>query len=121
MKEFEEKPDSIDQEIIIPVKTERKRIVSRPLRPSTSLWEVDLKTHECSLAKFKSSEVVVDGNKMNQTRLSIDYRTDKFYCQALNMANAIRKYRRWFVANQKARIMLSRQPKPESPSAAASQ
>jgi len=122
MKPIDQSPDSIDQEISTPVRSEKKKLLSKPLPRGVILWEFNLETHEGQKAQAKHTEVVMDGNGINQLRNHIEYRKDRYYCMAINLKNATRKYRRWFVANQNARrIMAAMKPTPESPSAEASQ
>jgi len=122
MKDLDHSPEQIDQEVVAPVRTEKDKLLSRPLKQGTTLWEVDLATHVATPAKFKHSEVVPGDNNKSVLRHHMEYRKDRYYCMAINLKNCMRKYRRWFVANQNAmRIMALRRPTPESPSAAASQ
>jgi len=117
MKDLDQAPEQIAKEVVAPVRTEKDRLLSKPLRQGTILWEVDLATHVATPAKFKHSEIL-----RGKLRHHMEYRTDRYYCMAINLKNCMRKYKRWFIANQNARkIMALRRPTPESPSAVASQ
>jgi len=102
MKDLDPTPEQITQEVVAPVRTEKDRLLSRPLKQGTTLWEVDLATHVAVPAKFKHSEITE-----GKLRHHIDYRKDRYYCMAINLKNCMRKYKRWFVANQNARRIIN--------------
>ncbi len=107
MDEFEPiKPEPIKQEIKTPVKTELKKLASRPLSKGMIQWEFDLETHVGTPVQYKMSETVQ--TKLGiQLRHHIEYRKDRYYCTAINLKNAIRKYTRWRVINEKVRAMMA--------------
>ena len=114
------KPTPISEEIVIPVKTQKIITPTRPLRRGMTQWEFDLQTKVGKPVEFKSSEISKGVTGMVQIKHHIEYRNDRYYCQAINLTNATRKFKKWLIMNRNARVlMLSRQPKPESPSAAA--
>jgi hypothetical protein len=122
MKDLDQAPEQIAHEVVVPVKTESKKILSKPLRKGQFMWEFDLQTHVGKPVQAKYSELLPGDNNKSVLRHHIEYRKDRYYCIAINLTNAMRKYRKWFIANQNAmRIMALRKPKPESPSVAASQ
>ncbi len=115
------KPEAIKEEIVIPVKTESKRVVSSPpLHKGMTQWEFNLETHVGTPVQYKYTETVKTELGI-QLRHHIEYRKDRYYCTAINLKNAIRKYTRWRVINEKLRAMMafSQKPTAESPSAAA--
>lgn len=108
MKEIEPvKQEPIQQEIVAPVKTESKRLVSRYLPKGVIQWEFNLETHEGKPVEFKSTEVVNTQIGI-QLRNRIEYRKDRYYCRAINLENATKKYRKWRIANEHARIIIAR-------------
>jgi hypothetical protein len=108
MKEIEPiKQEPIHQEIVAPVKTESKRLVSRVLPKGMTQWEFNLKTHEGKPVDIKSTEVV-NTQLGVQLRHRIEYRKDRYYCAAINLKNAAKKYRKWRIANEHARIIMAR-------------
>ncbi len=113
-------PEPIKEEIVIPVKTEIKRLVSRHLHRGMTQWEFNLETHVGTPVQYKMTETVQTELGV-QLRHHIEYRKDRYYCTAINLKNAIRKYTRWRVINEKVRAMMafSQKPTAESPSAAA--
>jgi hypothetical protein len=122
MKDLDQAPEQIAQEVVVPVKSEKKKLLTKPLRKGQLLWEFDFQTHVGKPVQAKISELVSGDNNKSVLRHHIEYRKDRYYCIAINLTNATRKYRRWFIANQNARrIMDAMKPTPESPSAAASQ
>jgi len=118
MKEIEPvKQEPIQQEIVAHVKTESKRIGSRYLPKGVIQWEFNLETHEGKPVEFKSTEVVNTQIGI-QLRNRIEYRKDRYYCAAINLENAVRKYRKWRKANENARIIMAmRQASAPSPTA----
>jgi len=121
MNEFEPiKPEAIKEEIVVPVKTESKRIVSRHLHRGMTQWEFNLETHVGTPVQYKYTETVKTELGI-QLRHHIEYRKDRYYCTAINLKNAIRKYTRWRVINEKVRAMMAFSPPPtaESPLAVA--
>lgn len=107
MDEFEPiKPEPIKQEIKTPVKTELKKLASRPLSKGMIQWEFDLETHVGTPVKYKYTETVKTELGI-QFRHHIEYRKDRYYCTAINLKNAIRKYTRWRVINEKVRAILA--------------
>lgn len=117
-------PEPIKQEIKTPVKTEHKRLISRPLRPGMIQWEFNLETHVGTPVQYKYTETVKTDLGV-QLRHHIEYRKDRYYCTAINLKNATKKYRKWRVVNERVRLMMAMRnmpapsPTPESPSAAA--
>lgn len=117
-------PEPIKQEIKTPVKTELKKLVSRPLSKGMIQWEFDIETHVGTPVKYKYTETVKTDLGI-QLRHHIEYRKDRYYCTAINLKNAIRKYTRWRVINEKVRAILAMKqvsaplPTLESPSEAA--
>jgi hypothetical protein len=106
------KPEAIKEEIVIPVKTESKRIVSRHLHRGMTQWEFNLETHVGTPVQYKYTETVKTELGI-QLRHHIEYRKDRYYCTAINLKNAIRKYTRWRVINEKLRaMMLASAPRP---------
>jgi hypothetical protein len=83
-------------------------------------WEFNLETHVGTPVQYKYTETVKTELGI-QLRHHIEYRKDRYYCTAINLKNAIRKYTRWRVINEKVRAMMafSQKPTAESPSAAA--
>lgn len=105
MKDLDALPGQISKEVIIPVKTEKSRLASNRLRPGMTVWEFNLETHKGTPVQYKITEATT--TKLGiQLRHQIEYRKDRYYCQALNLKNAIRKYKKWFILNQKMRMLI---------------
>ena len=124
MKDLDESPDAIDKEVVAPVKTETRKIHSRRIPRGMTQWEFNLETHVGKPVEITISEVSTDQNGVAQLRHHVNYRKDRYYCMAINLKNATKKYKKWLVANNNMkRIILAslQRPNPESPSAAASQ
>jgi len=114
------KPEAVKEEIVIPVKTEDKLFASRQIHKGMIQWEFNLDTHVGTPVQYKHSEAIQTELGI-QLRHHIEYRKDRYYCTAINLKNAIRKYTRWRVINEKVRAMMafSQKPTAELPSAAA--
>jgi len=100
------KPEAIKEEVVAPVKTESKRLVSRHLHRGMIQWEFNLETHVGTPVQYKMTETVQTELGV-QLRHHIEYRKDRYYCTAINLKNAIRKYTRWRVINEKVRAMMA--------------
>ncbi len=116
MKELDP-PIKIEQEVQIPVRTEKVKIASKPLKRGMIQWEFNLETHEGKPVEYKDSRVSF--SNVNQVRHEIEYRTDRYYCMAINLNNATRKYMKWLAVNERVKLLMTIKsltapvPKPE--------
>lgn len=113
MKDLDQAPEQVAQEIVAPVKTEKKRLVSRPLKPGMTQWEFNLDTHVGTPVQFKFTETVKTDLGI-MLRHHIEYRKDRYYCTAINYKNALRKYQKWFTLNQRVKMLMASAPQPTS-------
>lgn len=114
MKDLDPTPEQIAQEVVTPVKTEKKKLLTKPLRKGEIMWEFDFTTHVGKPVQAKISELVPGDNNKSVLRHHIEYRKDRYYCIAINLTNATRKYRRWVIANQNARRIMDAMKKDEN-------
>lgn len=99
------KPESLKEEIVIPVKSESRVFVSKVLPRGMTQWEFNLETHEGLPVQIKETQAIVTAIG-TQLRHRIDYRKDRYYCIAINLKNATRKYAKWRALNQRVKLLM---------------
>jgi hypothetical protein len=122
MKDLDQSPIQAPHEIVAPVKDKvLTKFAVRHLSKGMKLYEFDINTHEGKEVVFKES-TLEQANGQDMIHHKVVYRKDRYYCTAINMNNATRKYRKWYLLNERVKLALLRraqQPIPESPSEAA--
>ena len=106
MKDLDHAPETIEKEIVAPVKTETRKIHSRRVPRGMTQWEFNLENHVGKPVEISISEVVTDSNGVAQLRHHINYRKDRYYCMAINLNNATRKYKKWLAANNNMKRLI---------------
>lgn len=100
------KPEAIKEEIVIPKKTESIRFTSKRLPRGMTQWEFNLETHVGTKVIPKSTEMAQTDLGI-QLRHHIEYRKDRYYCMAINLKNAEKKYMKWLAINERLRLLMT--------------